>query len=512
MLRRHLGIPAVVALMAIPMACASSGSSGRTPDGGDHPKDAAVGDGNVKPDGALKPDAGCGALLTLCDGECVDLLTNPAHCGSCDHACDTNTQVCVAAECQKDCGSQVLCDGICVDTKTDSDNCGSCGNQCPNGTNCSDSECVMHLGGTLSGRIDYRGVTVLVDSDVTVTPYNGSDDVTNCNPGETGCLSIVAQKIVVANGVTIRAKGSGYGGGGGGGGGGGNIGPGTNCSSSDTCSHCTLGSGGAGHAGGHNGAAAPQGTNGQSVSGAGGKGGGPFGGAGGTRAVSNSTDGAKNGHNGASGGYAGTTTNDDTSTDESLKMGSGGGGGSGGASAYEHDYSSVGGSGGGGAGNPGGGYVKLVATVEVDIQGTINTSGRKTSTGNGASGTDGRYGGYTCDLGGSGGNGGSAAASGASAGGIGVAGFFQAVYNDCINRNCGDSDQPWSVNGGAGGAGGAGAGGGVLIKAPSITISGNINARGGSSATNGGTVKIFYKGTAPSTSGITAGRTYVTTY
>jgi len=228
--------------------------------------------------------------------------------------------------------------------------------------------------------------------------------------------------------------------------------------------------------------------------------------------TSSMTDGPKNGHAGSAGGYGANTTNGDTSTDESLKMGSGGGGGSGGASAYEPDYSSVGGSGGGGAGNPGGGYIALVATVEVIVQGTINTSGRKTSTGNGASGTDGRYGGYTCDLEGSGGNGGSAAASGASAGGTGVAGFFQAVYNDCINRNCGDSDPPWSVNGGTGGAGGVGAGGGVLIKAPSITLSGSINARGGSSTANGGTVKIFYKGTAPSTSGITAGRTYMQAY
>lgn len=60
----------------------------------------------------------------------------------------------------------------------------------------------------------------------------------------------------------------------------------------------------------------------------------------------------------------------------------------------------------------------------------------------------------------------------------------------------------------AGGNGTAGAGGGVLLEG-NITISGTIDARGGgSSTTNGGTVKIFYTGSAPSTSGVSSGRTF----
>jgi hypothetical protein len=63
----------------------------------------------------------------------------------------------------------------------------------------------------------------------------------------------------------------------------------------------------------------------------------------------------------------------------------------------------------------------------------------------------------------------------------------------------------------AGGNGGNGAGGSLVMKntTGSMTVSGTIDARGGSnSTTNGGTVKLFYTGSAPSTSGVTAGRTY----
>lgn len=75
-----------------------------------------------------------------------------------------------------------------------------------------------------------------------------------------------------------------------------------------------------------------------------------------------------------------------------------------------------------------------------------------------------------------------------------------------------------SGGGGAGGGGGAtggtggnGAGGGVvIISQTTMTLSGTIDTRGGgSSTTNGGSVKLFYgTGSAPSTGGISSGRTY----
>lgn len=84
---------------------------------------------------------------------------------------------------------------------------------------------------------------------------------------------------------------------------------------------------------------------------------------------------------------------------------------------------------------------------------------------------------------------------------------------------CGTATSGTAGGGGGGGSagggnGGAGAGGGVLIKNTSgtMSISGTIDNRGGgSNATNGGTVKLFYSGTAPSTTGISSGRTYSAT-
>lgn len=97
------------------------------------------------------------------------------------------------------------------------------------------------------------------------------------------------------------------------------------------------------------------------------------------------------------------------------------------------------------------------------------------------------------------GTGGAAGASGSSGG---------------VGGNSTGTDGAGGGGGGGSGAGGngtTGAGGGLVLKNTSgtMTVSGSIDARGGgSSTTNGGSVKLFYTGSSPSTSGITAGRTY----
>jgi hypothetical protein len=250
----------------------------------------------------------------------------------------------------------------------------------------------------------------------------------------------------------------------------------------------------------------------ESRGGAGGGGGGPFGGAGGAGVSISGDDGPTNGTNGGSGGYAAPSANGDSTTDDSLRMGSGGGGGSGGACAAAGHYSSAGGSGGGGAGNPGGATLRLVATESVVVQGTIDVSGRTGSTGDGRSGTDGSFEGWTCDLSGSGGDGGRARDPGTSSGGAGVTGYFEPGRNECIDRQCEDYDSH-GVAGGWGGRGGPGAGGGVLLQAPSLTLSGTIRALGGGDVTiNGGTVKILHRSTTPPLAGISAGRIHTGTY
>ena len=227
--------------------------------------------------------------------------------------------------------------------------------------------------------------------------------------------------------------------------------------------------------------------------------------------ASGSTTGPVAGADGAAGGYAAAAGNGDSSVDESLRMGSGGGGGSGGASAYEPFYSSVGGSGGGGAGNRGGGYVVLVASEHLLMDGAISSKGRALAAGTGGPGSDGQFGGWQCDLQGSGGNGGHASAAGVSSGASGVAGYFVDELNTCIDRQCGDNGSG-AVLGGDGGSGGPGAGGGVLLKAPSLELGGTIDATGGLAASNGGTVKVFHQGAAPSTADISAGRTFLHAY
>jgi len=89
-----------------------------------------------------------------CDGasdEGMNLQTDPAHCGACDHAC-TRGQTCNAGVCVSaavGCGSggpcqagSVCCEADCVDLKYDARHCGACGLACGNGETCCDGECI----------------------------------------------------------------------------------------------------------------------------------------------------------------------------------------------------------------------------------------------------------------------------------------------------------------------------------------------------------------------------------
>ena len=145
------------------------------------------------------------------------------------------------------------------------------------------------------------------------------------------------------------------------------------------------------------------------------------------------------------------------------------------------------------------------------MEGTLITAGLADVTGDGQNGSDGYHNNWPCDLEGSGGDGGHASASASSSGGNGVDGYFRSGYNSCIDRQCEDQGSG-AVRGGNGGDGGPGAGGGVLVMAPTVELGGTIDASGGRSATNGGTVKIFYQGVEPSSTGVTAGRVLVQAY
>jgi hypothetical protein len=66
----------------------------------------------------------CGTL-TNCDGSCVDLATDPRHCGDCNVMCQmAGGQFCEEGSCE--CGELTDCDGVCVDLTTNPDHCGAC--------------------------------------------------------------------------------------------------------------------------------------------------------------------------------------------------------------------------------------------------------------------------------------------------------------------------------------------------------------------------------------------------
>ncbi len=284
--------------------------------------------------------------------------------------------------------------------------------------------------GTYIASNHYNVGSVIVATGVTayVQPYSG---------GQYGWVQITASNIAIAG--TLSASGAGY-------------------------------LGGAGGAGGNGGTADPQ--NGfPGASGA--VGGGTFGGAGGLYGAGG-TGGPVDwdGHPGASGqlgGYAVLGGQGDTSTNETLLLGSGGGGGGGSGAGWRGLTGSSGG-GGGGAGNRGGGYIILCASNSIIVEGAILAKGTSASTGNGGAGVTGGNPG----LGGAGGNPGGAGTSSGGAGGTYMLG----------NYGMGS----W------GGGGGAGAGGGVLLKSTYLDTRSAVidNRGGGNSVTNGGTLKVFY--------------------
>ena len=329
------------------------------------------------------------------------------------------------------------------------------------------------LSGMLKGRVSYPDRKVVIaPPGVRVEPYNGVDNVEDaCNPGESGCLEIEAAKIVVLTGSVIDARSSGYFGrpGGGGGGGGTAVGgagawggaagaPGQTPSFMD----CSSGGNGGG-AGPSPPGSAPFGLFVGTAGGAGGPNGSPAAGSGGR------------------GGYAAIGVNGDATTDATVRMGSGGGGGGGGGGGYAGnnccEQEGGGGGGGGGAGGRGGGFVRLIASVAIVVEGNLDTSGTVDG-GNGAPGTSAATAGAQGKPGGAGG-----ASTGAGTGNPGAGGPAGSSGN--CPPNFGDG-------GASGGSGGAGAGGGIALQAPAVHVAGTLELRGGQAqAQNGGTLKIL---------------------
>jgi hypothetical protein len=104
---------------------------------------------DVAPEASIVDTGPCPAMFSLCDGTCVDTLSNRLHCGGCGRAC-TGGQSCAAGVCV--CPAMfTLCGGTCVDTRNDRANCGACAQSCQFGMSCTAGACVCPSGLTYCG-------------------------------------------------------------------------------------------------------------------------------------------------------------------------------------------------------------------------------------------------------------------------------------------------------------------------------------------------------------------------
>jgi hypothetical protein len=82
----------------------------------------------------------CAAGQEVCDSTCVDLLSDPAHCGACGVPCGGGSTCAGAAGCVCSDG-RTFCAGACVDLGSDESHCGACGNFCSIGAACQQGQC-----------------------------------------------------------------------------------------------------------------------------------------------------------------------------------------------------------------------------------------------------------------------------------------------------------------------------------------------------------------------------------
>lgn len=149
-----------LALLSIPACGARGGGPIAETDGG-APGDApaAVDTGFTPVDTGFTPtdtgftpvDTGgppaCAAPRRVCDGACVDIRTDLAHCGSCGRECAAG-QFCSGGSCRStsECAApRMTCGESCIDITADVFNCGACSRRCGAGQTCTGSRCV---GGT----------------------------------------------------------------------------------------------------------------------------------------------------------------------------------------------------------------------------------------------------------------------------------------------------------------------------------------------------------------------------
>jgi hypothetical protein len=93
-------------------------------------------------------DGCCNTLVgetTVCNNRCVDVASDPDHCGACGNRCQAGCQVCDNGTCRTT-GTccqpgQIDCGGRCLNPKWDDRNCGGCGVTCGECEWCNNGTC-----------------------------------------------------------------------------------------------------------------------------------------------------------------------------------------------------------------------------------------------------------------------------------------------------------------------------------------------------------------------------------
>jgi hypothetical protein len=186
-----------------------SGSSSGSGDSGDSSGSSSS---SSSSSGGGSGGGGCDAGDINCSGQCVDLQTDPNHCGSCGVTC-AGSLTCSSGACACGAGTTMCGVGQCVDTQTDPNNCGTCNNVCRgpcNAGHCSpftsvaagdvwegETHVAVGTNGYVAavwiassdptGFVQYIGATFSTDWGATWTPIQSlyapdADEVHNCDP------------------------------------------------------------------------------------------------------------------------------------------------------------------------------------------------------------------------------------------------------------------------------------------------------------------------------------------
>ena len=99
-----------------------------------------------EPLSCIEEACSCPGGASACGAYCVDLATDPQHCGECDNLCFGGAK-CKEGECScVGAGTPALCGNQCVDLDSDALHCGECDLECPVGSGCVAGACACEEG------------------------------------------------------------------------------------------------------------------------------------------------------------------------------------------------------------------------------------------------------------------------------------------------------------------------------------------------------------------------------